>query len=196
MLTNITLTDSKQFNKEKLGNLIIYLTDEIKKKYKQDLYLTKLLKLLFIIDEKAVEETGVPVTWEEYAVWTNGPVAKYVWRNLQSNGSDDLSFYAESRKDSVGYKIKSSNTFNDLYFSEYEMELFDKVINEYGKHNAEVLIEMLHKEESLWSKMVKRFGIDFSANNTSGYTINFAEKIENDKLKLSIYHSSIESLNI
>ncbi|HEY5570416.1 MAG TPA: type II toxin-antitoxin system antitoxin SocA domain-containing protein, partial [Bacteroidales bacterium] len=56
-----------QVNKDKIGNLIVLLATRLK-----PLYHTKLIKLLYLIDEEAVKEDGVPVTWLEYKVWQFG----------------------------------------------------------------------------------------------------------------------------
>jgi uncharacterized phage-associated protein len=84
-------------NLDKVGNLIIYLVDEIKRKYRQPLYITKLLKLLYIIDETSVKETGVPVTSLDYKVWRMGPVAYAVYSDFTHNNSEKLNFFAEAK---------------------------------------------------------------------------------------------------
>ena len=41
--------------------------------------MTKALKLLYLIDETAVRQSGSPITWLEYKVWKNGPVASEIY---------------------------------------------------------------------------------------------------------------------
>ena len=62
-------------NREKIGNLLLLLSSEIK-----PLYHTKQLKLLFLIDKAAVEETSVPVTWLDYQAWKSGPVSPSIFK--------------------------------------------------------------------------------------------------------------------
>ena len=48
-------------NKDKIGNLMVYLSERI-----SPIYHTQLIKLLYLIDEEAVKDDGVPVTWLDY----------------------------------------------------------------------------------------------------------------------------------
>lgn len=190
-------------NLDKIGNLIIYLVDEIEKRHLQKVFLTKLLKLLYIIDETAVKETGVPVTGLDYRVWKMGPVAFDVYSDLAKNGSEQLGFFAEAKKpDSASERdwalIKSVSKFDDSEFSDYEMSLFDKVINEYGYLKKEDLIELLHEEGSLWKKVVDEKGLKkfFETENTSSHKIDFSKLLDNDPQKLEVFLNAQESLKI
>jgi hypothetical protein len=89
----------KQSNVDKIGNLIIYLVDKINEIYRQKVYLTKLLKVLYIIDETAIKETGAPVTGLDYRVWKMGSVAFDVYRDLMHEKSGKLSLFAKAKKD-------------------------------------------------------------------------------------------------
>ena len=65
---------------KKIGNVLVYLADQI-----NPLSLTKALKLLYMLDETSVQETGVPVTWLDYKVWELGPVATEIYYELRNN---------------------------------------------------------------------------------------------------------------
>ena len=54
-------------NKDKIGNLMVYLSERI-----SPIYHTQLIKLLYLIDEEAVKDDGVPVTWLDYKAWQYG----------------------------------------------------------------------------------------------------------------------------
>lgn len=187
-------------NLEKVGNLIIYLVDGIKKKYRQETYLTKLLKLLYIIDETSVRETGVPVTGLDYSVWKMGPVPYFVYKDLMHDNSNLLSFFAEAKKGEKGdwALIKSVNTFDDSEFSDYEITLMDRVINDYGYLQKDRLIELLHEEGSLWKNLVDQYKLEdaFKKENTSHYKIDLSKVIEHDPLKLSIFNDANDSLKL
>ena len=75
------MTAACYLNKEKIGNLLIYIASNIK-----PLYHTQLLKLIYLIDEEAVKEDGVPITWLDYKVWKFGPVAQEAY-DLKSGSS-------------------------------------------------------------------------------------------------------------
>lgn len=181
---------SPNFNVDKVGNLIIYLVDNIKRKYKQDLYLTKLLKLLYIIDETAVEETAATVTGLEYRVWKMGPVAFEVYKDFNYNNSEEFSCFAESIGTGDSSIIKSVNKFDDSEFSDYEIDLIDRVIDKYGNLNGSHLIELLHEEGSLWEKIVTEKKIRFSSEkNTSQYKIDLSEKLT-EEYKKQLFRNS------
>ena len=65
---------------DKIGNLLVYLAQNI-----SDLSMTKALKLLYIIDETSMKESGVPVTWLEYKVWEKGPVAQEIYDEIRDD---------------------------------------------------------------------------------------------------------------
>lgn len=185
-------------NLDKIGNLIIYLVDEIQSRHRQPLFLTKLLKLLYIIDEMAVKETGVPVTGLDYRVWKMGPVPFEVYKDFMHDDSEKLSFFAEAQKKGESALIKSVNTFNDSEFSDYEMNLIDRVINENGLYQKDTLIEFLHEEGSLWKKVVDEKSLQktFEKENASPYKIDFSELIANDPVKLEIFRNARESFKL
>lgn len=193
-------SDSPISNLDKIGHLIIYLVDKIEEKYLQKVYLTKLLKLLYIIDETAIKETGAPVTGLDYRVWKMGPVAFDVYKDLMHNNSEKLSFFAEAKKegDEESALIQSVNQFDDSEFSDYEMDLFDRVIDSYGHYQGTELIQLLHEEGSLWKKVVDEKGLakKFERSSTSPYRIDFSRLVINDPLKLLILRNAQESQNL
>lgn len=187
-------------NVDKIGNLIIYLIDNIWEKYRQKVYLTKLLKLLYIVDETAIKETGAPVTGLDYRVWKMGPVPFEVYEDLMHDRSEDLCFFADAEKKGEGEwaLIKSVNTFDDSEFSDYEMWLIDRVIKEYGDYQRDVLIQLLHEECSLWKAVVdeKKLERKFRRENTSRHKVDFSRLIADDPIKLNTFRNAQESLNL
>ncbi len=174
--------------------LIVYLASKI-----SNLYITKLLKLLYIIDEAAVKETGVSITSLDYNVWQHGPVNTEIYNKLNFNLDDNLFNYISIRENKLGKIITNIEKFQDDEFSDYEIELIDKTVEQYGKLSSNQLIEILHKQGSLWDKIVKEKNLDekfkFSEVNTSPYKINFEDLLKNDSLKHDIYKTSLESIN-
>lgn len=187
-------------NLVKIGNLIMYLVDEIDRKYRQKVFLTKLLKLLYIIDETAVKETGAPVTGLDYRVWKMGPVPFEIYKDLMHDNSEKLSLFAEARKKGQGEwdLINSVNKFDDSEFSDYEIDLIDRIIDKHGLYQKDALIEFLHEEGSLWKKIVDEKNLEksFEQENTSPYKIDFSQIISNDPHKLEIFKNAQESLKL
>ncbi len=64
----------------KIGNILAYMATQT-----EPLYMTKALKLLYIIDETAVRQSGSPITWLDYKVWKNGPVSHEIYNELRHN---------------------------------------------------------------------------------------------------------------
>ncbi len=181
--------DMKIFNKSKIGNLFIYLSNRI-----DNLFLTKLLKLTYIIDELAVKETGAPVTWLNYKVWKNGPVPQKVYYNLRFENGQDFSDFikVEIEPKTSGQKIVPVTSFDDSEFSDYEIELFDKVISQFGTLNSSQLIDYLHIENSLWHRIVvekglsSQFDAEFDPIYTSPYDISLKDAIS-DPFLVNMY---------
>jgi uncharacterized phage-associated protein len=172
-------------------------------------YLTKALKLLYILDETSVKETGVPVTWLEYKVWKMGPVPFQLYSRLKNNIS--LDFLPPNELDNfiqvidvpnpvqpggISKEIRPVGEFVDDVFSDYEVELLEAVIKDYGHLTATELINKLHEEGTLWHKIVKDESLDREfalQSNTSNHTIPFTDLIGDDPLKELAYRSAYEA---
>lgn len=160
-------------SKEKLGNTIIYIAKHTKKLSK-----TKLLKLLFLMEERMTKQYHVPFLAIPYEVWSMGPVAKDVFIDL-SDGPYLLKDYVSTETQDGCTYIKASKEFNDDEFSECEIQMMDDVLKHYGEMNAKQLVEETHKVGSLWrnkaieNDLLKSFK-DGTANN-SDVIIDFSE---------------------
>jgi uncharacterized phage-associated protein len=186
-------------NLDKVGNLIIYLVDQVQKKHRKPVHVTRLLKLLFIIDETSVKETGVPVTGLDYRVWKMGPVAYAVYADLARNNAEQLGSFAEAKSgEGESKKIESTNRFDDAEFSDYEMSLIDTVVDKYGAFDGNALVELLHEEGSLWEKIVdeKELAQKFETEATGPFKIDLRALIADDPQKLELYNTAQESFNL
>lgn len=190
----------RQILNDKIGNLLIYLADNIR-----DLSLTKALKLLYIIDETSMNESGVPVTWLEYKAWKLGPVAPEIWDEVKNgvtcSDSKLVGEYIKIEKKldndlNESLYIVSNAEFNDGEFSDYEMELIDKIILEFGKKTGNELVKHLHRKGTLWDIEVKKHSLDFELQRgTSNVAIQLTEKIKDNPLKKLVYMSAFDSLS-
>lgn len=199
--------------KEKLGNILIYLTDKL-----GPTYLTKIIKLLYLLDETAVKETGVPVTWMEYKVWKRGPVPSDLYNTLRreqivtpergygfhmGRWTDKYVTVEEvknpANESSISLTIKPAADFVDDEFSDYEIELLDRVIDKYGQYSGNDLINILHEEGTLWDQIVREKNLEeiFALeSDTSKHTIPFTDLISGDELKELSYKSAFDSQNL
>ncbi len=195
----------RYLNNDKIGNLLVFLASRCEK-----LCLTKALKLLYIIDETAVKETGVPVTWLNYQAWQHGPVANDIYEEIRSerhhvHAAHEISTLDFIKTDtSYNKKRKQNETFltakidfNDEIFSDYEIQLFQRIIEKYGRLTSNELIELLHKEGSLWDKVVKENNLykDFELlSGKSEHSIPLYSLNEGDIMKRMAFKSAYESL--
>ncbi|SHJ16598.1 Protein of unknown function [Cruoricaptor ignavus] len=198
---------SIQVNNIKVGNTLIYLRNRL-----PELYLTKALKLLYILDETSIKETGVPFTWMDYKAWKMGPVPSELYDELQYKipaGESDsvLSKFVDVKKISAPphyesdllYPIESVSEFCDDEFSDYEIELMDRILNEYGDKSASDIIRMLHEKGSLWDKVVQDNNLEYQfrlMQNKSNFTIPFTDLLKDDELKQMAYASAFDSNDI
>ena len=181
-----------QTNKELIGNLIILLSERCK-----PLYHTKMMKLLFLIDQESTLVRGIPITWLEYKAWNNGPVSPDIFysKNEGHNKFSDYVYFDKNKSNSV--LVKPMKKFDDSEFSEWDLEIIDKVLILYGQKTSDELIQLTHVKDSLWDKTIQRKGVKFSNDNqTSDEILNFLELIENDDFKKTIYFSTLENLEL
>jgi len=175
-------------NKQLIGNIMILLAERCK-----PLYHTKLLKLLYLIDEESTRKTGSPITWLDYNVWQFGPVAEDIYFS-KAEGYNKFSEFV--RFDLVAdskYIIRPVSTFDDSEFSDGDLELIEEVIRKYGNLNTKRLVEITHAEGSMWEKAKRKFDIQFSEQNrTSTVTLNFSELIRGDEYKKNTYYDTLE----
>lgn len=194
----------RQLLNEKIGNALLYLTEHV-----TDISLIKAIKLLYLIDETSVKEVGVPVTWMEYKAWKHGPVPVALYNEFKSSGkgcqenASVMSYLTASQPSekvlsAKTLMLKSKKAFDDSAFSDYEMELMDRVIAKFGSYTAEELIDHLHAEGSLWSSVVEQNDLQKYFELQGGKTefgIPLTTLIVNDPHKSAAYNSAYHSLD-
>ncbi len=181
-----------QANKELIGNIMVLTSNRCK-----PLYHTKLLKLLYLIDEEATLKTGAPITWLTYNAWQYGPVAEDVYYS-KGTGHNKFSNYVNFEHAGENkYIVKPIVEFKDAEFSESDLTIIHAVLKKYGHLSTKQLIGITHAEGSLWDKTVKRSDIHFSERNkTSDIPLDFVELIENDGFKKTVYYTTMENIEL
>ena len=174
---------------DKIGNTVIYLADRIPQLSK-----TKLLKLLYILDEISIKKSGIPILNLKYKVWKFGPVSEELFIELSSDSSLLEKFI---NRDNEGNHIVSKVKFNDDEFSENDIDLLNYVIEKYGNKTAKELVSYTHRVNSPWYITAKQNSVlelleNESINNTE-YLIDMGMIISHDARKLEIYSEYIES---
>ncbi|RRN76297.1 DUF4065 domain-containing protein, partial [Pseudoxanthomonas sp. SGD-10] len=179
----ITLAQDKAFN------ALLYFAERI-----QPLYLTKAIKLLYIADERAIRDSGVPITWLNYKAWKFGPVPEEIYDRiktidyLQKSGQEvtvpvQIAVTQPTGNLPDGIILQPKREFDDSQFSDYEIEILDDVIQDYGKLTGEQLVDILHQQGSLWHKVVQEHHLEQQfelKNNRSDFVIELTQLLDSD----------------
>lgn len=181
-----------KINKELIGNLLIYLSEQCK-----PLYHTKLLKLLYLIDEESVKETGAPITWLSYSVWQFGPVSEDIYFSKIDGFNKFHGFVKFDHISENKHIVRPVSSFDGSEFSNLDLRIIKDTLNKYGHLNIKQLIEVTHSKDSLWEKTKKKYGIQFSGQNkTSAITLDFSNLLTDDDFKKTVYYNTLENIEL
>ena len=196
----------RRINNDKISNVLNYFASQI-----DYLSMTKTLKLLYILDETSIKETGSPVTWLDYKVWENGPVAIDVYNEIKHQEvfcyqgkelsllhSIQLEKKFNTDRNSEEVFLKPNGDFDKTIFNRYELNLLETIVFKYGNWNATELINFLHEEGSLWHKMVSEHNLinHFQQiGKRTNHSIEFNDLLENNPILQMAAKSSFEALS-
>lgn len=186
--------DYRKFSKtqiEKIGNTIIYLAEKV-----EGITKTKLLKLLYILDELAISKSGIPFLNLTYKVYKFGPVPEDVYVEFYEEPilfKGFFSYYEEK----FATKVKPLKDFNDDEFSDNDMKMLDFVIRTFAHKTAKELIDYTHRIQSPWYKSaVENDVLDLlesgQINNTE-FVVDMSSLIAHDQRKLELFKDYILS---
>ena len=175
-------------NKEKNGVLLAYLAERI-----PNVTLRKLLKLVYITDEKFTIERGFPLTWFNYFAWKKGPVAPEVYDVKNGSFADFVQCHRNSNDKYEVSPVGGALTEDRLnLYSRYEMNMIDEIISKYGSMSADELTDITHLENTLWSKVVNENKLTFSDSGRSDCEIHLNRLIEGDEEKEEVFEDALE----
>ncbi len=176
-------------NKKRNGALLAYLAKNV-----PGTSLRKLLKMVYLIDEKFMELRGFPLTWFDYYAWAKGPVAPEVYD--VKNGA--FSEYVTCQKNEDGKYIIDSVLPHEYHvlkqmdvFSPYEMGIIDDIMYRYENCTADELSALTHEETSLWSQIVRENNIQF-VDGKSNVLIPLKRMNEGDIDKEETYEEALD----
>lgn len=183
-----------QFNEsqlDKIGNTIVYLSTKI-----PNLSKTKLLKLLYILDEMSIKKGGIPFINLTYKLWKLGPVSEELFIDLSSDNVKLLESFIDKQCLREGTYIKPKKEFNDDEFSDNDIDLLNYVIDKYGDKNARQLIHYTHRANSPWrNTAIEKNVLDLLENekiNNTDFVIDMSELVAHDERKKEIYNNYLE----
>jgi uncharacterized phage-associated protein len=156
---------------DKLGNSMVYIAQKV-----PDLSKTKLLKLIYLLEEFSVKRNKLPFFGISFEVWQAGPVAKEVFIDLDVKPALFGKYVSITRRDNATY-IFAKSSFNNDEFSDNDIEVMDYVIEQYGNKTATQLVKLLHKKDSAWYRKAEESGLieafDKGITNSSNKEIDF-----------------------
>ena len=183
---------STTVNREKKGALLAYICMNV-----PGINLRKLLKLVYLIDERFVKNRCFPLTWFSYYAWEKGPVSPEVY-DIKNGGFFD---FVCCNKNLDGQNIISPIQKDNSQiikamdvFSQYEINMIDSVVNEFGHKSADELSDYTHRKDSLWTKTVSEKKVVFD-NGKSNVLIDLDE-LNEDEEKKEIYMEALEYMQI
>jgi uncharacterized phage-associated protein len=178
---------------EKLGNTLIYLANGV-----SELNKTKILKLLFLIEEESIKKHGYPFFGFNFELWQFGPVLKEVHAELSNPELYVLGKYIKRAKwdDSMYEAVKE---FNDDEFSDWDIEILESIVLFAKNKIAKDFVAITHADDSLWTQTAKKYGVldDLEQRKiaTTDHLIDFALLFKGDEAMLQRYEIALENLN-
>lgn len=136
---------------DRIGNLLVYITSKLGAIPK-----TKLLKLIYIVEEESIKKGGTQFTDLSYTYLPMGPVSTFVNTQISKKRKELLDFIDIQEKGKTTL-ISSRIAFSDNEFSKFDIELMDDVLTKFGNWKIPDLIEYTHREGSPWKKIHDEF---------------------------------------
>lgn len=160
-------------NIDKVKTLILYLSDKV-----EDLYVTKLMKLLYYLDFISYAERNSSVTNDIYYKLPYGPIPSFIKNEIDNLETSSMENGVKSQfsniielkesKDKYGKLIIAKDKKYDLkQLSKYELDLANEVIAKIGKKTATFLTKKTHKEKPFLATSYNSI-IDYELSKTLG----------------------------
>lgn len=169
-MLNLTLSD-----KEKIGNTVIYIAQRV-----PNLSKTKLLKLLYFMEDYSVKRFHTPFLGLPFEVWQAGPVIKDIFIDLSERPIILADYIEKAVNDNKTY-IKPKKQFCDDEFSHNDIIVMDDTLKRYGDMSATDLVKLTHQKNGLWYKVCKENNLlerfNSGCTNNSDYTIDLGDNL-------------------
>ena len=172
------------YKKEKTINAICFFANEVYKRTGKYLPQTLLYKLLAFLDFSSVEKLGKPALELGYRAYKKGPVPVGIYNNREGYKTDSFKFVKRSINKFIVISTKEANLD---YFSEFEIEIMNCLLNKYIRKNLSMkkiidkICEDSHNDIKAW-----KVAYDRKKNSGIDYRDTFEEidKKEDDKLSM------------
>lgn len=166
---------------EKIGNAIVYLATHI-----PEINKTKLLKLLYLIEEIAIKKYGFPFFNIRFDVWKFGPVSKDLYVEF-SDSPDLLAKFIEIDKNTDATFVQPIVDFDADEFSDNDMALLEYVVTTFKNKTANQLVNLTHRKHAPWYQTALKHGLHerfaLGQISTTDIEIDFSILFEDEKFK-------------
>lgn len=171
----------------KITNAIVYLAQCL-----PNIPHTKLLMLLYILEEQSVVRYGLPFLGLRYKLWACGPVAEPIHLTLLG----EVETYSEKISIKDG-KVSTTATFSDDEFSDNEIQMMDELIKAYGNQSLQQLSDYVRREQSSWYALAEQKKLLYLFQTrqiiATNYYIDFSTLLTDDPIKKGTYNHHLKS---
>ncbi|GAA0528433.1 putative phage-associated protein [Chitinophaga japonensis] len=151
---------------------------------------TKLLKLIYIIEELSVRKYGVPFFDLKFDVWKLGPVSRDLFVELSSEPVL-LAEYIIREEATDTTVIKPKQQFSDDEFNDTEIKLLEEIAEKFRHSSANDLVLFTHRKHSPWYLTAQRNGLleyfESGQMNATDVEIDLSQLLEDQPEKLLFY---------
>lgn len=185
----LTLSD-----RQKIGNTVVFIANRVPRLSK-----TKLLKLLYLMEDYSVKRFHQPFLGLPFELWQAGPVIKDIFIDLSETPVILSDFVQKQVIDGKTYITPKPNIeFADDEFSDNDILVMEEIIKKYGQLSASQLVEQTHNKGGLWYKECKKLGLlepfENKQMNHSDYTMDLGEQLA--ECSRAFYNEQLEFLNM
>jgi len=175
---------------DKIGNSMIFLSREI-----PNISKTKMLKLLYLLDEFSIKNSGIPFFNLQYKAWKLGPVSEEIFVEL-SDKPLRLGKYIDIQNTDNGTYILPKSNFCDDEFSDNDIELLEDTAKKFFNTTAKELIAYTHRPNSPWRNTAEEKGVydllEQGLINNTEIVIDMSCLVNHDERKKSIFELYVE----
>lgn len=132
-------------NLEKLSQLVLYL---LSKEESHSMNSLKLMKMLYLSDRESLKETCYSISGDTFVSLKNGPALQTV-RELINGSKLDDKWTALFIKENDLLKINTNDNLRFGKLSKFEMNIIDKVFDDFKDYTTEELIDYTHSSKNI-----------------------------------------------
>ncbi len=179
-------------DKNKLGNTVVYIATRV-----QRLSKTKLIKLLYLMEDYSVKRFHQPFLGLPFEAWQAGPVIKDVFIDLSETPIILKDFINKQNGEGSIY-ISAKKEFDDNEFSDNDLLVMEEILKKYGSKTATELVRLTHRQDGLWYRTCSEHNLleDFKKGlrNNSNCVLDLGSELSG--CAQEFYNEQLEFLNM